>query len=115
MAELPSTLPQFLDQDGYTETPPKLMIRTQMEAGVPKRRRRFSSGVRPIKGQMILTFEETQILDDFFNITLSGGSNVFDWVHPRTQQPCVMGFVTEPQYTPQGAAFNASLDLEIMP
>lgn len=115
MASWPLTLPQYLDQDGYSEKPPKIMIRTSMDAGIPKRRRRFSSGVRPLTAQLLLTFDETQILDDFFMNTLAGGSMTFDWVHPRTQLPCKMGFTDAPTYTPMGVAFVVTMELEIMP
>lgn len=115
MASWPLTLPQYIDQDGYQEKLPKLFIRTAMEAGIPKRRRRFSSSVRPIQGQMLLTFAEMQIFEDFYMNDLAGGSQTFDWVHPRTQAPCVMGFTSEPSVSAQGAAFILSMELEVMP
>jgi hypothetical protein len=114
-AAWPSTLPQQMDQEGYSETPPKLGIRTTMDSGPAKTRKRFSSGVRPISGSMPLTAAETEILDDFYLNTLQGGTLTFTWVHPRTGAAATFRFTKEPSYSSYGASFKTSLDLEIMP
>lgn len=80
----PQSLPQVLLLDGYQEEPPNLVMRTEMDAGPAKVRRRFTAGERPIIGALHLTKAQVQTLDDFYLITLQGGSVKFDWSHPRT-------------------------------
>lgn len=115
MTAWPITLPQELDQDGYTEKPPNPTIRTSMDAGVAKTRRRFSSGVRPITGTMILTNAERQILDDFYVSDLAHGSLSFDWINPTSGLVASVRFVEPPDYSAFGAAYQVAMKLEILP
>lgn len=115
MSTWPAELPQELDQDGYNETLPMLFIRTNTDTAIPKRRRRFSSAIQPITGQVIVTYAQLQIFKDWYMGDLGGGANFFDWVHPTSGEPCVMGFKDAPKITSAGAAFNIAMELEIQP
>jgi hypothetical protein len=112
----PASLPQNLEITGLQESPPNLTIRTPMEVGPPKLRRRATAGVRPIQGRQLLTKTQVATLDTFYVTTLAGGSLPFDWVHPRTQAAATFAFVSPPVYTPVGAdAWYAALTLEVRP
>ena len=67
-----------------TETPPDTTLETQMDAGPPKARRRFSAGIRKLDMKMIMTAAQVATLDAFYVTTLSGGALTFDYAHPRT-------------------------------
>lgn len=112
----PAALPQTLEVQGYSEQPPDVTLRTQMDAGPPKLRRRYTAGIRPIKGKMLLSPRTLVVtLDDFYNDSLLGGSLSFDWAHPRTGQTAVCRFASRPTYTPLGPeAWMVELDLEIL-
>ncbi len=105
----PASLPQRVAVDGYGEGPPDTTVRTRMDAGPAKVRRRFTAGVRPLSLQIDL--------DGFFGTTLLGGALAFDWVHPRTQAAVTLRFVRPPAYRPlaSDAAWQAVLQLEILP
>jgi hypothetical protein len=116
-ASWPPGLPQLVAVEGYDEAPPDLTVRTQMDAGPAKVRRRFTAGVRALSLQLDLDSAQVETLDVFFDATLQGGALAFDWVHPRTQAAATLRFVRPPVYRPgaSDAAWQAVLQLEILP
>lgn len=112
----PDDLPPAPVLAGYQEVAPTTVLRTQMDAGAPKMRRRFSAAPRPLKCALSLSKEEVELLDVFFNETCEGGADRFEWVHPRTGETVEMRFTQPPQYVPQADnLWTAQLVLEIMP
>ena len=84
MPTWPVSLPELPLTGGFDETPPDTTLETQMDAGPPKARRRFSAGVRKIGVKMIMTTAEVATMDAFYVATLQGGALTFDYDHPRT-------------------------------
>lgn len=117
MPTWPGTLPQSPDADGYTESPPDVLLRTQMDAGPPKVRRRSTAGPRSVGMRMTLSLDQVQTLDDFFWTTCQAGALPFDWVHPRTGNAATFRWRSPPRYEGSGSdeAWRATLDLEIVP
>lgn len=114
MASWPGTLPQYLLQDGFSETLPNNSIRSKMEIGPPKMRRRGTGAPRLIPGKQYMTAAQVEIFDVFYESTLKSGSLRFDWISPRTQASKELRFVAPPVYTPMGANYIVSIKLEIM-
>lgn len=116
LAAWPTGLPQAAEIDGYEETPPDLALRSRMDAGPPKLRRRFSAGETRIAGRLMLRLEQTETLLAFWRDTLAGGSLPFAWTHPRTGAACTMRFVSPPRLRHRaGPLWEAELSLEILP
>ena len=116
MSEWPATLPQNLLIDGFSKSPANLMIRSQMDAGPAKVRRRFTAGVKPIQGEIKLTEAQLDTFKTFFNDTLIGGTLRFDWIDPDDGTTEVeMRFVEPPVWTREGDLFVVEMSLEIMP
>lgn len=117
----PSNLPQRLPLAGYQESPPDTTLRTQMDAGAAKMRRRFTANVRPINATLILTDAELEILDDFYVDDLEGGTLPFEWIHPRhaDESPAMtvlFRFIKTPIYTVISRdIWQAAVELEILP
>ena len=113
----PAGLPQLVAVDGYGEQPPDTTLRTRMDAGPAKVRRRFTAGVRPLSVRLDLDATQVGVLDAFYVATLEGGALAFDWVHPRTQAAATLRFVRPPAYRPlsSDAAWSAALQLELLP
>lgn len=112
----PATLPERFLIDGFTESAPDVVLRTPMETGPAKLRRRATNAVRPIRGAIRITYAQRALLDAFYLDTLAGGTLTFDWVHPITGDDATFRFVSKPTYTPAaGVKLNAVLDLEIVP
>lgn len=112
----PDELPVRPLYEGYQEIAPTVVLRTQMDAGVPRMRRRFTAAPRPVKCVLSLTTEQVALLDTFFTETLEGGADRFEWLHPRTEEPADFRFTQAPQYVHIGPdLWKVQLLLEIMP
>ena len=113
----PVGLPQLTAVEGYGEAPPDTALRTNMDAGPAKVRRRSTAGIRPLSVQFDLDAAQVETLDAFYVATLQGGALSFDWVHPRTQAAATLRFVQPPAYRPHGsdAAWRAVVQLEVLP
>ena len=93
----PASLPQrFLQDPGTSENPPDVVVETQMDAGPPKARRRFTAGFRLVGGSLALTHAQRATLDTFYMDTLEGGALTFDWIHPITSAPATFRFMPQP-------------------
>lgn len=115
MPAFPPSLPAFR-MPGVNETLPDGLIRSEVDVGPAKVRRRTSAGVRLLSGSMTLTREQAATLDAFYTTTLQAGALSFDWRHPRTKAAIVCRFRREPTLASKGpSAFEAQLELEILP
>jgi hypothetical protein len=112
----PETLPAYFLIDGYGESEPDTVLRTPMETGPAKLRRRGTNAVRPVRGMIRISYAQRTTLSAFYQDTLAGGTLPFEWVHPTTREAATFRFVSKPAYTPAaGVKLNATLDLEILP
>lgn len=81
----PSSLPQFVLQEGFGEKLNEQTVESQMDTGAVKVRRRFTKQIR--RFNIVQQLDESQLatFEDFWQNTLQGGSLPFDWVHPLTR------------------------------
>jgi hypothetical protein len=115
MASFPSTLPNPLIK-GFRDTPPNLTIRTSMDQGPAKVRKRFTAGVRQVSVSFILTETQVATLETFFVTTTNGGADVFTMENPRTDATEDFRFKSPPTYSQLSYnAYNVTLELEQMP
>lgn len=115
MATWPATLPAPA-LNTLKESPPNNVIRTQMDKGPDKVRRRTTANVRPLSFTLKLTPAQVETLDTFFVTTTFSGADEFDYTHPRTGDPVTARFVGPPDYSEQeGVIYNAAIQLEILP
>ena len=116
MATWPSTLPQKPLYSGFSETFANTGIRTSMDVGPPKTRRRTTAGVGPHEVTFYLE-SSTQLgyLRTFYGSTLGSGTLPFDWAHPITGVTESWLFTGPPKITPEGLWYLASFGLEVQP
>jgi len=115
MASWPVDLPAPLINT-IVETPPENTIRTQMEVGPAKVRRRTTANVRPLRFSITCTPTQAAALDTFYTATTSGGADEFDYSHPRTGDSVSARFTQAPTYSDvNGQAYRIDIALEIMP
>lgn len=113
----PVSLPQLVLRDGYAETEPDVIRRTEMDEGPAKQRPRFTVGIRPFLVQVELDVDQVVIFQTFYEDTLKDGTIPFSWKHPRTQVNTDFRFVGQPQkMRVQGARnWRITMALEVMP
>lgn len=116
MPAYPGTLPQLVLQDGYGETARENSIRTSMEQGEAKVRKRYTAAIRKFSIVQFMTGAQVEIFDQFWENDLAFGSLAFSWVHPRTQVAAPRCRIMKPpSYMPVGPNFKVAYDLEILP
>lgn len=108
----PSQLPAPLINT-LRETSPDGTIRTQMDKGVDKVRRRTTANVRDLSFTLRLMPGQVDILDQFY-IDVQALS--FDYTHPRTGELVTARFASAPSFSERGlAVYDAQVNLEILP
>lgn len=90
----PPDLPQSQTITGYVETWLDQFIDSQMDSGPPKRRRVFSGEMLEITSKILMTQAQLATFRDFFNNTLEGGSQPFEWTLPSTGDTVNMLFMS---------------------
>jgi len=112
----PPEISDAFTSDAFTETPQEITIRTEMDTGPPKVRRRFIHPVRTYHCEIVLRdADEYQILRDFYYITLAGGTDTILIPHPITDEETEFRFASAPKFSALGIAWRASFDLEALP
>jgi hypothetical protein len=115
MAVWPATLPQRVLLGDFTESAEPNVIRTEMETGPAKLRRRYTAEVKVFQASLVLTTAQVALLDTFYDVTV-GAVDPFDWVHHRTLAAVEYRFRGRPEYRPLGAGYwRTTLMLEILP
>lgn len=79
----PPSLPQSPITNGYKESMPSNILRSDAEYGPAKVRRRGGSKPIVVSASYILSTEEVEILDNFVYESIGGGAVCFDWPRPR--------------------------------
>lgn len=85
MPAWPSDLPQYVNEQGYSERLPDLTVEFPVDTGPPKVRRRFTTHWRQIAATMWMTRAQVETFRTFYLTTLKGGVDTFTWVNPITQ------------------------------
>ena len=112
----PAELPQQLFVNGYSQSFAETTIKSEMDAGPAKVRRRFTAGVEPVSGTMLLTETQLGYLRTFFVDTLLGGSLRFSWTKPPAHTTaCEMRFTAPPSWTKVEGDYEVNLSLEVLP
>jgi len=116
MSSWPGCLPDYVLQDGYDESLPNYSIHTEMDVGPPKSRQRDSNMPAPMHMRVYMTRAQTEILDEFYETVLAGGSLTFTKDHPRLETTATMKFTGPPRYTSaSGLSYYADMDVIVLP
>lgn len=98
------------------EAPADNALRSNMDKGPAKLRRRTTANTYPLSFMLWLTSDEVDILKDFYDNETFSGSEEFDYVHPRTGEACQARFAERPSWSEREAVvYGASVSLEILP
>lgn len=114
----PPSLPQ-VPQKGFTETGGALILRTQMDAGLAKQRRRGLS-TSQLNTSFILTSAQVTLLEEFITNTIRGVAR-FGFPHPRTNNIVEVRIIPQNEGTLYNLTYLApdywtlTLQLEVLP
>lgn len=115
MAAWPSTLPDFFQVGGYSEKGVDNTLRSKMDVGPDKLRRRTITNVRNVIGNMWLTDSQYDDMVTFYETTQNYGADSFtmDDAHAVNK---TWRFVGPPSYSTVGPNnWQVRLTLEEMP
>ncbi len=116
MVDWPTALPDKPLAEGFAETVPDQVLRTEMDQGPAKLRRKTTAGVRRIQAKYILSATQVAALDSFYDTDLKAGSLSFSYTHPRTGVLETVRFMAPPEYASvNGHYFQTNLQMEILP
>ena len=104
--------PQKMLQHGYSDELGEGTIRSDMEVGPAKTRKRSDRSPDTFRGSLYLTTTQTDDLDDFYKSTLSWGSLSFEWTHPRLGTTGDFRFIKQPRYSIYGVGYMAAIEVE---
>lgn len=96
MANWPSSLPEW--NLPVTDQAEDGTLRTQMDAGPDKVRRRYSGVPRRFETQITVGGSDRDTLEAFYNTTLSGGAESFTHEDPTTGDTEDFRFLEPPSY-----------------
>lgn len=116
MATWPLTLPQYVDQDGYTQTITNPLLRTDMEAGPAKVRLRYTAVPEEFNISLVMTKTQFEAFVTFFKRDIHYGADIFTWKHPVTgdiSDNC--RFTSMYNASPHGLDFKVTISMEILP
>lgn len=99
--EWPALAPQFAESWQQQNKP--VTIRSEMEVGPPKVRRRYTNPIREFGVQMIGTHAQGMEVQEFFEITTQGGVLWHNFRHPFTNVVEQFRFVEAPSIQNLGA------------
>lgn len=114
----PPTIPQMPLIDSYEEVAPNIILRSSVETGAPKVRRRYTAAATQITCRYSLTRAELAIFDDFFFGPAAGGAVQVDWPHPWRHETVRIRFREQPRYSNAGHpddAWVVAVALEVLP
>ena len=111
----PSTLPTELLQRGYSHEMPDVLLRTSVEVGPAKVRRRATAAVQNVSGRMLLTEVQLGTLRTFYDTTLKGGSLRFAASDPVSLAPKEFRFTAPIKWTMSSGFYDVTFEFEILP
>ena len=119
----PASLPQNPLVEGFNDTRQKAALRSDMDTGAPKRRKRFTAAIRPLKFPTILNGTQRVTFDTFYKTTLGEGSLSFTIPDPVDGNTITVFFVAPPKFNIIGASGTAAAtrqwqsiyNLEVLP
>lgn len=115
MATWPAVLYGRILKGSFTETPPQNVLRTKMDTGPAKLRRRSTAAIRSISFTLFLSKALVATFDTFYVTTIQSGSIKFDMYHPRTYVQGEYRFVNQPQYSASTEGYDVHISLELLP
>ena len=112
----PSTLPDRFQSSSYGVSMADGRIRSEMDSGPAKVRRRSSAMPAPLSGVMYVRPAQIATIRAFVKNNLLGGSLAFRFPDPLTRELLLVRFVELPSWScVSGDIYSDNMNLEILP
>ena len=113
----PLSLPQKPLSEGFSEQLPNLVIRSPMDVGQAKVRRRATAGPSRMQMAFQMTAAQVAILRTFVDNDIQGRALPFTWSHPITDVPGQFRIIDAPTFTAiaNGLAWQVAVIMEQLP
>jgi len=119
MADWPVALPQTPLAEGFGQAlGPDTVLRTSMDQGPDKTRRRSTDGPVDFQARLVLTDAQRQVLVDFLRNDIADGALSFNWKDHTTGGAAVLKIVVPPVpalLALGGGLWSVTLPMEILP
>jgi hypothetical protein len=100
--------------EGLQAKPNSNVIRTAMDAGPQKARRRYTASTKIFTGRIILNAEQRALFEQFYHTALADGVLRFNFTNPQTLETQEFRFTDDYTETSIDGGFEISLSLERM-
>jgi hypothetical protein len=116
----PVGVPSTFEQDGYSFSPQNGTLRSEMDIGPAKVRRRFTATIERHSGEIVMTKAQFNTWLSWFYNTIGYGALDFNFTHPLSGSPIVARIITkEPPFSvsPDGQTqyVRVSFEIEVLP
>lgn len=111
----PVSLQDKVNESGFSHKIGETVIRSDMDTGPRKMRRRFTRPINTFSTSIDLTTSEFSDFMTFFNTTINGGTTRFEFNHPITGELKEFRFAGPPEFRSIGGGnFTVSMEWEEM-
>ena len=100
---------------GFQETPQNVIVRSQVDSGPAKTRRRTTAGVINLEMQFRMTTAQLITFRAFYLTDLQAGALSYTWKHPITGVNGAFRMVEPPRMAPAGASWLVGVKAEMLP
>lgn len=111
----PPTLPKCFGIDGFSYQEVPNVIRSEVEVGAAKVRRRYTRSIVNISAGMVVDSDGVKDFQTFYDFTLHSGVNSFLYQDPVMGKDVEMRFVSPSVITPIGDRWKVAMQIEVLP
>jgi hypothetical protein len=108
----PQSLPSGLLAEGFTKKPQSNVIRTRMDAGPQKSRRRYTARAVKYTGKQIFDAKELIIFERFYHNELADGALRFNFEDSVTMETAEFRFTDDYNVSEFEGYFEVTMPLE---
>ena len=114
MAEIywPESLPSGMLAAGFSRQPQSNVVRTAMDAGPKKARRRYTARTIHYSGRQVFDATELETFEQFYSTILADGVLRFNYIDPVTMETAEFRFTGDYTVTETEGCFEVTLPLE---
>jgi hypothetical protein len=108
----PELLPSGLLEDGFGKQPQSAVIRTAMDAGPKKARRRYTARTVKYAGKQVFDAAELAVFEQFYYSVLADGVLRFNFTDPVTNETAEFRFTENYTVSAVEGQYEVSMQLE---